>query len=102
LARALLKDPSILILDDTTSSVDMETEHRIQKSLNSVYKDRTTFIIAHRISSVKNADLILVLNDGKIQEMGQHEELLKMRGYYYSVFVNQFGDFDSLDTKEVG
>lgn len=102
LARALLKDPSILILDDTTSSVDMETEHRIQKSLNSVYKDRTTFIIAHRISSVKDADLILVLDDGKILEQGRHEELLGKKGYYYSVFVNQFGDFDNTNVREVG
>lgn len=102
LARALLKDPSILILDDTTSSVDMETEHRIQRSLNSVYDDRTTFIIAHRISSVKSADLILVLNDGKIQEQGRHEELLAKRGYYHNVFVNQFGDFDNVNVKEVG
>lgn len=102
LARALLKDPSILILDDTTSSVDMETEHQIQKSLNSVYKDRTTFIIAHRISSVKDADLILVLDDGKILEQGRHEELLGKKGYYYSVFVNQFGDFDNTNVREVG
>lgn len=95
LARALLKNPSILILDDTTSSVDVETEHEIHKTLKSFYKDKTTFVIAHRISSVKNADMILVLEDGKIVEQGKHNELLNKRGYYYSVYVNQFGNFDN-------
>jgi ATP-binding cassette, subfamily B, multidrug efflux pump len=94
LARALLKDPNILILDDTTSSVDMETEERIQKTLNSIQQNKTCFIIAHRISSVKDADLILVMDDGKIIERGTHEELLLKRGYYYNVFQNQYGNFD--------
>jgi ATP-binding cassette, subfamily B, multidrug efflux pump len=94
LARALLKDPNILILDDTTSSVDMETEERIQKTLNSIQQNKTCFIIAHRISSVKDADLILVMDDGKIIERGTHEELLLERGYYYNVFQNQYGNFD--------
>lgn len=102
LARAILKNPAILILDDTTSSVDTETEHQIHSTLKSYYKDKTTFIIAHRISSVKNADVILVLNDGLIIEKGNHEELLKQRGYYYSVFQTQFGDFDKVLHKEVG
>lgn len=96
LARALLKNPSILILDDTTSSVDIETEHEIHKSLKSFYKEKTTFIIAHRISSVKNADLILVVDDGRIIEKGKHDRLLEQKGYYYSVFLNQFGDFDNI------
>lgn len=102
LARAILKDPSILILDDTTSSVDMETEFVIHKTLRSFYNNKTTFIIAHRIASVKNADQILVLNGGQIIEQGTHEELLNMKGYYYNVYITQFGDFDATEVKEVG
>jgi ATP-binding cassette subfamily B multidrug efflux pump len=99
LARTILKNPSILILDDTTSSLDIKTEQKIQNTLNSFFADKTTFIIAHRITSVKNADLILVLENGKIVERGLHEELLANRSYYYNVFMNQFGDFDSKQTK---
>ncbi|NLK20558.1 MAG: ABC transporter ATP-binding protein [Epulopiscium sp.] len=101
LARALLKNPSILILDDTTSSVDIETEYKIHKTLKPFCENKTTFIIAHRISSVKNADLILVLNHGKIVERGTHGELLQKRGYYYDVFKNQMGDFDVSAVGEV-
>ncbi|HEY5584971.1 MAG TPA: ABC transporter ATP-binding protein [Ruminiclostridium sp.] len=102
LARAILKNPSILILDDTTSSVDMETEFEIHKTLKSFYNNKTTFIIAHRISSVKNSDQIIVLNNGEIIERGTHQQLINLRGYYYNVYLSQFGDFDGSSEKEVG
>ncbi|WP_207715022.1 ABC transporter ATP-binding protein [Clostridium estertheticum] len=102
LARALLKNPSIIILDDTTSSLDIQTENNIRHSLDKYFKDKTTFIIAHRISSVKNADMILVLNKGRIVERGTHSELLVKKGEYYNVYINQFGNFDDAKGKEVG
>lgn len=101
LARALIKNPSILVLDDATCSLDMETEKKIQGNLKSYFNKRTTFIIAHRISSVKDADIILVLDEGKIIEQGKHEELLKKRGYYHSVYINQFGNFNGEEEGEV-
>jgi len=93
LARALLKDPAIVILDDTTSAVDMETESIIQDSLKHL-GNKTAFYIAHRISSVKDADLILVLEDGVIVESGTHDELLELKGNYYKVFNHQYGEFN--------
>ncbi|WP_259472475.1 ABC transporter ATP-binding protein [Clostridium estertheticum] len=102
LARALLKNPAIIILDDTTSSLDIQTENNIRHSLDKYFKDKTTFIIAHRISSVKNADMILVLNNGKIVERGTHSELLVKKGEYYNVYINQFGNFDDAKGKAVG
>lgn len=92
LARALLKDPSILILDDTTSAVDMETESYIQNQLKSIEKDCTVFIIAYRISSIKDADLILVMDRGRIIEQGTHASLLEKDGYYAKAFRNQYGE----------
>ena len=94
LARALLKNPPIIILDDTTSAVDMETEALIQEELTRIESKHTVFIIAHRISSIKDADLILVVEDGRIVESGNHDSLLDMKGYYHRVFHHQYGDFD--------
>ncbi len=93
LARALLKKPSILILDDTTSAVDMETESYIQDQLKKIEKDCTIFIIAYRISSIKDADMILVMDKGRIVERGTHDELVAAEGYYAEAFRHQYGDF---------
>ncbi len=92
LARALLKDPSILILDDTTSAVDMETESYIQTQLKKLRNNCTIFIIAYRISSIKDADLILVMDNGRIIERGTHAQLLAQNGYYATAFHNQYGE----------
>lgn len=107
LARALLHNPSIVILDDTTSAVDMETEAQIQEALNSIGNDQTVFIIAHRISSIKDADQILVVDQGKIVESGTHDSLIEKKGYYYTVFTHQYGEFENIkqaleERKEVG
>lgn len=92
LARSIIKDSSILILDDTTSSLDMETEAMIQKNLNNIYGNKTCFIIAHRISSIKNSDLIIVIDNGKILESGTHEELIENKGEYYEIYKSQYGE----------
>ena len=93
LARALLKNPAIIVLDDSTSAVDMETEAHIQRSLKAVRGKCTLFVIAYRISSVKDCDQILVMQDGRIIERGTHDELVSQCGYYATVFRHQYGDF---------
>ena len=85
IARTILLDPPILILDDSTSSVDMATEFKLQQALDEVIRDRTTFVIAHRLSTVRRADLILALEDGEIVERGSHDELLELDGFYRSI-----------------
>ncbi|MCY7757203.1 ABC transporter ATP-binding protein [Bacillus inaquosorum] len=92
IARAICLNPSILILDDATSAVDMQTEHSIQLALKEVMKNRTTFIIAHRISSLKHADEILVFDKGRICERGTHQELLEKGGYYKKIYDLQYRD----------
>ncbi|WP_416235602.1 ABC transporter ATP-binding protein [Paenibacillus sp. SGZ-1009] len=92
IARALLKDPKILILDDATSAVDMETEHEIQSGFQEVMRGRTTFIIAHRISSLRHADEILVLQEGRVIQRGKHEDLIKVQGLYQDTYHVQYAD----------
>lgn len=89
-ARAIVANPRILILDEATSSIDTKTEHLIQNAIEIASKDRTTFMIAHRLSTVVNADLIIVMKDGKIVEQGTHHELLMNKGYYFELYRNQF------------
>ena len=91
-ARAVLADPKILILDEATASVDTMTEAKIQAAMESVTAGRTSLMIAHRLSTVRNADVILVVRDGKIVEQGTHPELLKKRGYYYELYTRQYED----------
>jgi ATP-binding cassette subfamily B multidrug efflux pump len=92
IARALLFDPHILILDDSTSSVDTETEHLIQQALAELMKGRTTFVIAQRLLTLKNADCILVLDQGRIVERGTHAELLRLKGRYRQIYDLQLKD----------
>ena len=86
IARVMLCLPPMLILDEATSSIDTRTEIRIQKAFNKMMEGRTTFIVAHRLSTIKEADVILVMKDGKIIEQGNHEELLEKRGFYYKLY----------------
>ena len=91
-ARAVLADPRILILDEATASVDTMTEAKIQAAMESVTAGRTSLMIAHRLSTVRNADLILVVRDGKIVEQGTHTQLLQKKGYYHELYTRQYED----------
>lgn len=101
IARSLVRKAKILILDDSTSALDMETEHELLKNLSNRKHKSTTFIIAHRISAVKNADLIIYLEDGQIKESGTHDELLKKKGRYYDIYNDQFRDFNLLEEEVI-
>jgi ATP-binding cassette subfamily B protein len=90
IARAVLADSKILILDEATSSVDTRTEVLIQKAMDNLMKGRTSFIIAHRLSTIRNADIILCMKDGDIVEQGNHEELMKLGGFYANLYNSQF------------
>lgn len=94
-ARAIVSNPAILILDEATSSIDTETERLIQKSIENIISNRTSFVVAHRLSTIVSADKIIVMKKGKIVESGTHNELLSRGGYYYKLYLNQ-----DLETKE--
>ena len=90
LARAVLRKPDIFIMDEATSSVDTITESLIQKGMENLMENRTSFIIAHRLSTIRKADRILFIKDGKIAEMGSHQDLLRQKGLYYRLYTQQF------------
>jgi len=90
IARAILSDPKILILDEATSSVDTRTEIMIQKAMDNLMKGRTSFVIAHRLSTIRDADMILVMDHGDVVETGTHQELLAKGGFYASLYNSQF------------
>jgi ATP-binding cassette subfamily B protein len=98
IARAALADPRILILDEATSSVDTRTERLIQRALEKLLKGRTSFVIAHRLSTVRNADMILVLSQGEIVERGRFDELLAQKGFFYNLYMSQFRAQEALTT----
>jgi len=90
IARALVADPAILVLDEATSSVDTRTEVQIQEAFRRLMRGRTSFVIAHRLSTIRRADMVLVIDDGEIIERGTHRELMEMKGFYYRVYMSQF------------
>src|SRR5699024_6846539 len=96
IARAILADPAMMILDEATSSVDTRTEVYIQQAMNQVMKNRTSFVIAHRLSTIQDADIILVMDQGTVIEQGNHETLLRENGFYVDLYYSQY------DEEEVG
>ena len=92
IARAWIANPGILILDEATSSVDTRTEVMIRTAMNKLRHNRTSFVIAHRLSTIRDADLILVMNNGEIIEQGNHHVLLERKGFYFDLYMSQFGD----------
>jgi ABC-type multidrug transport system fused ATPase/permease subunit len=89
IARAIIKNPKILLLDEATSALDTESEKIVQDALDRVMKGRTTIVVAHRLSTIKNADNIAVINDGKVAESGKHAELVEKGGIYYDLVTRQ-------------
>jgi ATP-binding cassette subfamily B protein len=90
ITRAMFADPPMLILDEATSSVDTRTEALIQKAMNKLTRGRTSFVVAHRLSTIKNADLILVMDEGNVVEQGTHQQLLAKNGFYAQLYNSQF------------
>ena len=89
-ARALLANPRILILDEATSNIDTETEKLVQEGIEKLLHGRTSFVVAHRLSTIRDCDKIMVINDGQIEETGSHSELLKNKGSYYDLYMAQY------------
>ena len=92
IARAAVADPPVMILDEATSSIDTRTEIKIQEAFAKMMKGRTSFIVAHRLSTIREADIILVMRDGNIVEQGKHEELLEKNGFYAKLYNSQFAN----------
>ena len=90
IARAAVADPPVLILDEATSSVDTHTESLIEKGMDQLMEGRTVFVIAHRLSTVRNADVILVLDHGDVKERGSHDDLIEQKGMYYKLYTGMF------------
>jgi ATP-binding cassette subfamily B multidrug efflux pump len=100
-ARALAFDPAILILDEATSSIDTETEQLIQQAIERVMRNRTSIVVAHRLSTIQRADQIIVLHHGEIREQGTHQELLAVRGLYWRLYKLQYADGSRAETRSL-
>jgi ATP-binding cassette subfamily B protein len=96
IARAIIKNPAILLFDDCLSAVDTETEETILSNLFDICKDKTTIIVSHRVSSAKNADKIIILEDGRIIQQGSHNQLINQEGYYSSLYLKQLSEKELL------
>jgi ATP-binding cassette subfamily B protein len=90
IARAAVKDPPVMILDEATSSIDTRTERHIEKGMDALMEDRTVFVIAHRLSTVRNSNCIVVIEGGQIMEKGDHADLIEQKGRYYQLYTGQF------------
>merc|ERR1740128_1501167 len=100
IARALVRNPQILLLDEATSALDNESESIVQAALDRARSGRTTIVVAHRLSTIKSADLIVAMNQGVVEEMGTHEELMKLEGLYHSLVTRQMAGHDPNKKKE--